>query len=113
MFKKEYSLRKTKDIENVFKNGKGLYSENLGIKFISNNLGYNRFCIIISAKISQKATERNKIKRRFKALVLKYNDKIKIGFDFLIIIKKNISHYSFSEVEKLFLSSFKKINILS
>lgn len=113
MLKKEHSLRKTKDIENVFKNGESFYNENLGIKFIPNNLAYNRFCIIISAKISQKSTERNKIRRRFKALIIKHDSKIKAGFDFLFIVKKNISHYDFSEVEKIFISSFKKINILS
>jgi len=112
MLKKEHSLRKTKDIENVFKNGRGFYNDIFGIKFIPNKLQHNRFCIVISAKISQKATDRNKIRRRFKAIILNNDGKIRVGYDLLIIVKKNISDNNFFEISESVYQSLKKIKLI-
>ena len=70
MIKKENRLNKKKDIENVFKNGKSFYSDSIGIKILKNSLLKNRFCIIISAKISKKSVDRQKIRRRIKYIIL-------------------------------------------
>lgn len=109
MIKKEKRLRKKKDIENVFKNGKSFYCEMLGTKILKNNLGFNRYCVIISANISKKAVERNKIRRRIKAVILKEEPLLKKGFDCLVIAKKEILPANFCLITDNIKSIFKKV----
>lgn len=112
MLNKNNRLRKTRDIEAVFKSKKSFYSDFFGVKAISNNLGTNRITIIISAKVSKKSVDRNKIKRKLKAVFIKENIKMKQGFDCIIILNKDISGKTFLEVNDLFVYSFKKIGLL-
>ncbi|MFA5644455.1 MAG: ribonuclease P protein component [Patescibacteria group bacterium] len=112
MIKKENRLRKNKEIENVFKNGKSFYNDLFGFKVLKNDLDSNRFCVIISAKVSKKAVDRNRFKRIVKAVFLEIEDKLKNGFDYLIVIKKEFSGKSFFDVKKILEDSFKKMNFL-
>ena len=69
MLPKRNRLKKKKDFEKVFKNGKGFREDFLILKIVSNNLKNTRFGFIVSRKVSKKATQRNKIKRRLRELV--------------------------------------------
>lgn len=54
-----------------------------------NDLVYNRYGFIVSKKIDKRATLRNALKRRMRSCVENIFDKIKTGFDMVIILKKN------------------------
>ena len=62
-------LAKKKDFTRVFKQGRSLYGKFLGVKVFSNQLAKSRYGIIISAKVSKKAVERNKLKRQISRIV--------------------------------------------
>jgi ribonuclease P protein component len=111
MIKKEQRLRKKKEIENVFKNGKSFYSDLLGIKALKNDLNFNRYCVVISANISKKAVERNKIRRQIKAILLTEGPFLKKGFDCLIISKKEILGNNFSVIKNAAQSALRKIGL--
>jgi len=66
MLVKSHRLVKQKDFEKVFKQGRPYYTKFLGAMILANQLDFNRFGIVISSKVSKKATERNKLKRRIK-----------------------------------------------
>lgn len=111
MIKKEQRLRKKKEIENVFKKGKSFYSDLLGIKALKNDLNFNRYCVVISANISKKAVERNKIRRQIKAILLTEDPFLKKGFDCLIISKKEILGNNFSVIKNTAQSALRKIGL--
>lgn len=112
MLNKINRLRKTKEINTAFKSKKSFYSDFFGVKVIENSLIINRVAIIISANVSKKAVERNRIKRRLKASFIKNNKQMKQGFDFIVIVNKNISEKKFLEINELFVYSLKKIKLL-
>ena len=112
MIKKENRLNKKKDIENVLKNGKSFYNDKIGIKVLANSLSKNRFCIIISAKVSKKSVNRQKTKRRIKYIILKNKSFFKEGFDCLIIVKKDLSLVNFTGIQDILETGFKKSNLL-
>lgn len=70
-------LKKKKDFERVFKEGRGARGKFMHMKVVSNNFGISRFGIVVSKKISKRAVIRNKIKRRVRAVIRKNIDKIK------------------------------------
>ncbi len=86
MLKKENRIRNKKDFDRAFKAGQSFYGKIVGLKVVVNNLTNNRFGIIISAKVSKKAVERNRLRRiiREKAKEVLYT--ITPGKDFVFIV---------------------------
>lgn len=83
-------LKKKKDFDEVFKNGKTVNGSFLFIKFKKNNLNIPRFGFIVGLKVSKKAVERNKIRRLLSETArinLKY---IKDGYDIISVVKPGI-----------------------
>lgn len=84
MLPKAHRLRKTKDIEVLFKQGKSAYCGSLGIKLHANQLAYPRFTILVNKKVSKKAVDRNRLKRCLREL-LKQKLKPGLSVDLLTI----------------------------
>jgi len=114
MLKKIYRLTKKKDFERVSKKGKTAFSQILLIKYMKNNLASSRFGLIVSNKISKKATLRNLIKRRISEILRLSLDKIKKGYDIMIIVSPKIFDnkgkvLKYSEIEKNLIQTLQKI----
>ena len=92
-------LRNTKDIEMVFKKGRGVKEGFLFLKFLENNLKVSRFAFIVSRKTARKAVQRNKIKRRLRDIVQKNLPRLKTGFDFVFVAQKGIEDKSLQEMK--------------
>lgn len=87
MLPKEYRLNQDQEIRNVFKNGRGAYSRLLGVKFLPNKLKNNRFCFVISNKISKKSSKRNLLKRRLRDYIHLNLAKFKGNFDIVVSVR--------------------------
>ena len=109
MLSKINRLTKKKDFEAVFKKGKSVKNSFLIFKILNNNLKENRFGFIVSKKISNKATIRNKIKRRLRAIIAKELGGIKNYKDIIIIALPGIEKKEFSEIQSVITNFFKKI----
>lgn len=105
-------LQKNKDFNKVFKKGKGFREDFLFLKILDNNYGVSRFGFVVSNKISNKSTVRNKIKRKLRNLVREKLPGIKKGMDLVIIVNHQINEKEFREMEKTLNKLFLKSNIL-
>lgn len=117
MLSKINRLTKKKDFEAVFKNGKSLKKYFLLFRILKNNLKESRFGFVVSKKISNKATVRNKVKRRLRSAVLGQFKKNKLPadnwcVDLVIIALPGIEKKEFSEIREIIKDSFKKIGII-
>ncbi len=104
-------LTKDKEFDNVFKKGESNYNKLLGVKVVINNLSKNRFGIITGLKISKKATERNRVKRRVREVIGSELGNLKTGFDVIIISLPAIKDASYQEIEKSIIKHFKKLGL--
>ncbi|NCO23343.1 ribonuclease P protein component [Candidatus Kuenenbacteria bacterium] len=105
-------MKKNNDFLRVFKFGRTFFSSGLVIKWMQNNLDYFRFGLVISTKIDKRAAKRNKIKRRLRAIFRETAEKIKPGFDFVIIIKPAIKEMDFHQKKAVVLNFLEKNNLL-
>ena len=97
MLKKEYRLPSQTFIKSSL-----VYKTTFFIaRIASNNLDISRFGFVVSKKVDKRATARNKIKRIFRSCIEQNIERIKPGFDFLFIVKKE----SLSEESKNICSS--------
>ena len=100
MLPEKYRLQKKKDIERAFQEGRSFKEDCLILKFAENGLDACRFAFIVSKKISPKAVDRNRIKRRLSEIVRAEIRNMKPGKDILLIAIKGAGKASFDEFGK-------------
>lgn len=100
MFSRDQRLSKTKDIEKVFSRGRRCYAFPITLIFLPNTLPVNRCTVVVSLKVSKKAVERNKVRRRIRAILQKYQPETKQGYDMIVLTSKEILSLSYSQMEK-------------
>jgi len=109
MLAKNSRLKKNKEFDLVFKEGKTVYSGILGIKIRENQLEFNRFGVLLSTKVSKLAVTRNLYKRRIKAILRQENLKIKTGYDGVVIVLPAIISKNYQEIETEIKTVFSKL----
>jgi len=110
MLPRKYKLKKDNDFKKVFKHGKNHQQEFIKIKILKNDSDYNRFGFIVGLKISKKAVERNRIKRRLEEIVRLKLKQIRPGFDIVVLVNQEITEKNYQAMEKTLVSLFKKVN---
>lgn len=96
MLAKENRLRSKKDIEAVFRSGRGYKEGFLLLKTSKNNLEVARVGFAVSQKAAKKAVLRNAIKRKLRALIRDRIIKIRNGVDLMFVVLPGIERKDFS-----------------
>ena len=112
MLSRKYKLKKDNDFKEVFKNGRYKEKDFIKIKFLKNNLEISRFSFIVGLKISKKAVQRNKIKRRLEEIIRLNFKQIITGFDIIIFINKEIIEKEYIEIEENLIYLLKKSKLI-
>jgi ribonuclease P protein component len=95
-----FRLKKKRDFERVFDLGRALAGKFFILRHSSNELAITRFGCVISAKVSRRATDRNKLKRQVNEIIRLSLEKIKTGFDVVIIFKRSAPGSEYQALEK-------------
>ncbi len=111
MLPKKHRLKKKKEFERVFKEGKAAKKDFLFIKFIKNDLDATRFGFVVSKKISKKAVVRNKVKRRLREAAREMLSDIKPGYDVVVVAQKGIENLDFFQIKDNLKQLLKKIDL--
>ena len=112
MFRKENRLQKEKDIERVFKKGKGVKEGFLVLKSVENGLAGNRFAVVVTQKVAKKASLRNKIRRRLREAIKGEKGKTREGLDVVLVALPGFEKKDFGEIKKSLAKIFLKAKIL-
>ena len=113
MLSKKYKITKKKDFENIFRQGASFKEGNLILKTNHNSFGINRFALIVSQKVSKKATVRNRIRRQLKELIRPQARNMKKGMDCLFIVLPGLEKENFQGLAKILNNLFKKAGIIN
>jgi ribonuclease P protein component len=76
--------------KNLFKKGFIIEKQGFSLKCFKENNTNFRIAVVISKKVSQKAVERNLLKRRFLSLVLEDKNLFLPQYSYIFYIKKDI-----------------------
>ncbi len=101
-------LKRKKDFERAFKQGRGFREGFLSFKAVENGSETTRFGFIVGQKVSKKATIRNKIKRRLRELVKDNLPRVKNGLDVVIITGRGVEKETLMETKENFNKLFQK-----
>jgi len=97
---KKNRLKRRKNFERLIKKGSFYKGVFLVLKTIKNEKENTRFGFIVSKKVSKKAVERNKVKRRMREVVRGLLGFVVPGYDVVFFAKKNILGKNFNEIKK-------------
>lgn len=86
--KKEHIL-KSKDFNRAYKKGLAGRADGVILYCLANGLAHNRLGFSIGAKNIKRATSRNRTRRLFKEVYRKSKDRLKSGFDLVIVVRKD------------------------
>lgn len=107
--KKINIIKKQNEINDIIKKGKLYKSKYYYIYKKENNFNkYYRFCICVSKKLGN-AVKRNKLKRQTKDIIDKSKIIFKRNYDYVIILRKEISNISYDEIKESLINLLNKI----
>ncbi len=99
MYAQKHRLRLRKDFEHLFAQGKTVHSSTFSLKFINNSSTENRFAVVVSTKVSKKATVRNLIKRRLREIIRRDLLPVIHGhYDIAFLTRSGIEKLSYNEL---------------
>ncbi|MEK7160619.1 MAG: ribonuclease P protein component [Patescibacteria group bacterium] len=108
MLPNKVRLKKEKDFKRVLGSKNGGFSSDFTLKKAPNGLSFSRFGFLISAKVSSKAVERNRLKRQVAALVAGRQKEIKAGWDVVLIFRKTLIKQKGRQIGEKIRELFKK-----
>ncbi len=108
-------LKKKKDFERVMKDrdSKSVAVSFLAGRFLANGLASSRIGFVVSKKVSKKAVQRNKAKRRLREAARFLFSQIKPGFDVVIFTKPEIAESDFASIKQNLEALFKKAGLMN
>jgi ribonuclease P protein component len=114
MLNKENRLKSKKDFKVIFgKSSTKAIAGRLLIRAVQNRSGKPKFAFIISNKIEKRATKRNSLRRKLRAIAREQLDRIKSDRNILITVKQNYSlPYNYDELKKDLLEGLMKLSLL-
>lgn len=113
MQKRIESLKKRSDFILLRNQKKKIFGKDILINYCINTINQQTRIGITVSKKHGNAVKRNHIKRLFKAVFVKHNDKLPTGYDLEFIPKKNENKIRFLDLENDVLTSLKKLNKLN
>ncbi len=99
MLAKKHRINK-EIFEKIIKRGKIFSSDHFYVKTLPLPGKNSVFTFVVSSKVSKKAVERNKIKRRARHIIKKMMPKVENGLGMIFFFKKGAEKMVFSELEK-------------
>jgi len=112
MLPRNYKLKKKNDFKGVFEKGRYFQGKFIKIKFLKNDLESSRFGLMVGLKVSKKAVERNKIKRWLEESIQSNLEKIKNGFDVIIMVNPEILERKYQEVKEELINLLEESNLI-
>lgn len=108
--KKINIIKDNKDFSIILNKRKFAKNKYYTIYYNDKSEKYYRFGLSVGKKISKRAVDRNKLKRRLKSIIDNNKNYYQISKDYIIIMKGSCLEASYEELEKAFQDIMNSIN---
>ncbi len=105
-------IKKRKEFELVFHEGKTFLERFFLLKEKDNVFNFPRFAIVVPIKTERSAVKRNKVKRLYSEVVREKMKLIKKNIDIILIIKKEGKEKTYHEINQEVERVFKRIKLI-
>ncbi len=112
MLARNSRLRRRSDFNRVHKQGQIKHLDNFSIKYHQSNLDHPRIAVVVSTKVSKRAVDRNRLRRRIYAQVREVLPSIKPGSDIIVMVRRSAMDRSSQELAQELVKSLASSNLL-
>lgn len=109
MLSKEKRIRDASDFKRVYQKGAFFYHNLFNVNYLKNRTSLTRVGFVIGKKVSNKATVRNNLKRKFRESARHLYEELPKGYDIVINIKKEALGKKQKELETEIQRALQKI----
>lgn len=113
MLARGFRLSKATDFTRTYKYGKSYNHSNFYIKALVVQTPSSRFAVVVPKKISKRAVDRNRTRRRIYEIIRVNYAQIKPGYTIIITAKANIASLSPKQLEGAIIGGLKKLFVIS
>ena len=96
------SLKKNRDFQNVYRNGKSYANKYLVMYVLENNIGINRLGISVSKKVGNSVV-RHRITRLVRESYRLHENIFNSGLDIVVVARNSAANVTYAEVESALL----------
>jgi len=100
MLKAKYRLVKKRDFQQIRTRGKSVFSNFFRLRFMANQSENSRFAVVVSVKVSKKATGRNRLRRQVNEILRLNLAKIKPNQDIVIFVNNRALEKKYQELKQ-------------
>ncbi|SDJ55849.1 ribonuclease P protein component [Salimicrobium halophilum] len=97
--KKAYRIKKNKEFQNVFKNGKSFANRQLVLYYLQKDQPHFRIGLSVSKRIGN-AVMRNQVKRYLRQAFHELEEDVKADYDLVVIARKPVNTMDYHEIKK-------------
>ena len=108
---KHERIKKSIDFEKIFQTGKTITGRFVFLKTKKTKNKNCRLCFVVSSRVSKRAVERNKTKRRLREIARSVYLSLVPGYDIVIIAKKEILGKKYAETKDEIIKTLKEAKI--
>ena len=112
MLKYSETLKKNHEFRRLYNRGKSAGTRYLVVYSRRNRLGRNRIGITVSGKLGG-AVVRNRVRRRLREIYRLNEDRLRIGWDIVIVARVNAVGSKFRALNSAFIDACEKLSILN
>ncbi|MBI4359385.1 MAG: ribonuclease P protein component [Candidatus Nealsonbacteria bacterium] len=113
MLPSRHRLRQKRDFAHVLKNGRSQNNQFLSIKFVGNDHSFSRFGFLASKKTFNRASQRNRIKRKLREAMRSNLFLVKPGWDLVLSARKDLEKKDLREAAEMILFFLKKADLIT
>jgi ribonuclease P protein component len=112
MLAKKYRLVKERDFKRVNSKGLSFFSTLFRLRLLKNSELFNRFAVVVTTRLSKKATKRNRLRRQLTEIIRLHQAELKTGYDAVLMVKTDALKKDYEELEQDFLYLVKKAKLV-
>lgn len=109
--KRAVTLKENYEFRRLYQKGASAVGPGMVVYCRKNRLDHNRLGITVSVKLGNAVT-RNRARRRLREVYRLQADKLKQGYDLVLVARSRLLHARWPEVEATFLRLCKKLDLL-
>ena len=113
MISRGFRLRKATDFSKTYKFGKSYNNPGFYIKTLSGQGGVSRFAVVVPKKVSKRAVDRNRARRRIYEIIRLNLPKISPGYTIIITVKSDLEATPPKSLESDLLQGLRKLQIIT
>jgi len=112
MLAKKNRIQTNKEFQLIFRRSKPFSVEHLVLRAMKTNKSQSRFGFVVSNKIDKRATRRNLLRRKLRAIAREQIAKISNGYDIVVIVRVNPDRpYNFELLKSEMVAGLKKAGV--